>query len=74
MTYRKPQHPAHKVKRAIHRPMVRLVLFLAVVCVSVVIVESLHASHLTLVSLPLIIQKGIEVFTDVVCDRLFPEV
>jgi len=78
MTYHAKKLAAHKVRNAIkHNPVIRICIFVIAILVSVVVIELIHARAETKavggVSIFAVINRGVEVLTDVVCDRFFPE-
>jgi hypothetical protein len=78
MTHTAKRRAAHKVRDAVkHNPVIRLCIFVIAILVSVVIVEFVHARAETKavggISIVAFIGRGVEVLTDVVCDRFFPE-
>jgi len=60
-----------------HHPMTRLAIFALMVCGSVLLVDSFTrshyaATHIGAVGIGSFVARGLEVLTDVVCDRIFP--
>ena len=72
-------HISPKLKRIEHSHSVRLILFIAAILLSVAILHSLPWHHagehgaVATIGLGAVINRGVEVLTDVICDRLFPE-
>jgi hypothetical protein len=74
MTSHKRIHP---LKRIVRHPLSRTLLFVLAVVVSVwvghLIRSHSQAIEAGAVSLGAVIARGLEVLTDVICDRVFPE-
>jgi len=67
-----------RIKRVIHHPLARLTIFIAAVVISVFVGTLIHAHAEAIgagaVSLGAVCARGLEALTDVICDRVFPEV
>ena len=77
LTRRIARRTHHAVK---HSRMVRLVIFLGAIAGSVYLIQALHlreehatAANGVVFSLSAFLDRGLEVVTDCICDRFFPE-
>ena len=66
-----------RAKRIVHHPVTRLMIFLVMVCGSVLLVDTFTrshyaATHIGAVGIGSFVARGLEVVTDVICDRIFP--
>lgn len=66
-----------RAKQIVHHPAIRLMLFMGLVCCSVFLVDTFTrshyaATHIGAVGVGSFVARGLEIITDVICDRVFP--